>query len=107
MAQCSLGAPLDVVAGCFLDYEGLAAALVAIVVDALFYREVHDGTRGDFGCCVLIVSQKVYIVEVGGYIRFMEVFGLMQPVATRPAVRIACGDGIYILVLVDEEDLND
>jgi hypothetical protein len=23
----------------------------------------------------------------------MEVFGLMQPVATRPAVRIACGDG--------------
>jgi len=36
----------------------------------------------------------------------MEVFGLMQPVATRPAVRIACGDGMYILVLVDDEDLN-
>lgn len=38
---------------------------------------------------------------------FKEVFGLMQPVATRPAVRIACGDGMYILVLVDGEDLND
>ncbi len=46
------------------------------------------------------------IGEVSGYIRFMEVFGLMQPVATRPAVRIACGDGMYILALVDEEDLN-
>jgi hypothetical protein len=42
-------------------------------------------------------QQKVYIGEVGCYIRFMEVFGLMQPVATRPAVRIACGDGMYIL----------
>jgi hypothetical protein len=36
----------------------------------------------------------------------MEVFGLMHPVATRPAVRIACGDGMYILALVDGEDLN-
>jgi hypothetical protein len=34
-------------------------------------------------------------------IRFIEVLGLMQPVATRPAVRIACGDGMYILALVD------
>jgi hypothetical protein len=31
----------------------------------------------------------------------------MQPVATRPAVRIACGDGMYILDFVDggEEDV--
>jgi hypothetical protein len=36
----------------------------------------------------------------------MDVFGLMQPVATRPAVRIACGDGMYILALVYEADLN-
>lgn len=31
----------------------------------------------------------------------------MQPVATRPAVRMACGDGMYILVFVDGENLND
>jgi hypothetical protein len=33
----------------------------------------------------------------GEHIRFMEVLGLIQPVATRPAVMIACGVGIYIL----------
>jgi hypothetical protein len=44
-----------------------------------------------------------YIDEIGGMkrkegdIRVIEVLGLMQPVATRPAVRIACGDGMYIL----------
>jgi hypothetical protein len=51
-------------------------------------------------------TMNIYIRRQGGYIRFMEVFGLMQPVATRPAVRIACGDGMYILALINEEDLN-
>ena len=30
----------------------------------------------------------------------------MQPVATRPAVRIACGDGMYILIFVEGEKLE-
>jgi hypothetical protein len=53
-----------------------------------------------------------YIDEIGGIerkegdTRFIEVMGLMQPVATRPAVRIACVDGMYILRLVDGRLLN-
>jgi hypothetical protein len=43
---------------------------------------------------------------VEGDIRFIEVWGLIQPVATRPAVMIACGDGMYILIFVDREKLN-
>jgi hypothetical protein len=35
------------------------------------------------------------------HIRFIEVLGLMQPVATRPAVMIACVVGIYILIFVE------
>jgi hypothetical protein len=35
-------------------------------------------------------------------IRFMDDF--MQPVMIRPAVKMLCGVGIYILDCVDEED---
>ena len=54
----------------------------------------------------------VYVDEIGrtgrreGDIRFIEVWGLMQPVATRPAVRIACGDGMYILDFADGGEVD-
>jgi hypothetical protein len=46
-----IGGPLDVVAGRLLDQEGLGAALVAVLVEALFDGIVEDGARDDLGGC--------------------------------------------------------
>lgn len=40
--NCSLGGPLDVVAGRLGDEEWLATSLVAVGIDALLYGEVED-----------------------------------------------------------------
>jgi hypothetical protein len=43
MAQSTFRAPLNVIAGGFLDQEGLAAPLVAVRVNALLDCEVQNG----------------------------------------------------------------
>lgn len=43
MAQSTLRAPLNIIAGGFLDQEGLAAPLVAVRVNALLDCEVQNG----------------------------------------------------------------
>jgi len=48
--QGAFGGPLEVVAGGLGDEEGLAAALVAVFVDAFLDCVVHDAAAGDFGC---------------------------------------------------------
>jgi hypothetical protein len=53
MAQSTLRAPLNIIAGGFLDQEGLAAPLVAVRVNALLDCEVHNGAGGDFGCYII------------------------------------------------------
>lgn len=45
MAQFALGGPFDIVACAFGDEKRLAAALVAVAVNALLDREIKDGAR--------------------------------------------------------------
>lgn len=54
MAQCTIGAPLNFIAGRFGNEEGLAATLVAVVVDAFFDCVVEDFAGCDFGCYLLL-----------------------------------------------------
>jgi hypothetical protein len=48
MRNRSLSAPLDIVACGLRDEERLAAALIAVFVDALLDGEVEDAAVGDF-----------------------------------------------------------
>ena len=48
MGKGTLGAPFDVVAGGLGDEEWLAAALIAVFVDAFLDCEVENLARGDF-----------------------------------------------------------
>ena len=54
MAECTIGAPLNSIAGRLGNEEGLAAALVAVVVDAFFDCVVEDFAGCDFRCYLLL-----------------------------------------------------
>ena len=51
VAQCSLSAPLDLVACGFGNQEGRAASLVAITIDTFLDSEVQDFSLRYGGCC--------------------------------------------------------
>ncbi len=96
VAQGTISGPLDVVACFFLNQERFAAALVAIFVDALLDCEIHNRAGGNLGC----YKHAFFRMCPGsckGEVNIHFMVNFMKLVMARPAVKMDCGVGMYIL----------
>ena len=94
MTKCSFGRPLDVIACCFCDEEGLGAGAV--------FRRRRGWSRRLLRWGLGMLGEIEGAREKGREVPLL-VRGLgfwMQPVMARPAVKMACGVGMYIVARV-------